>query len=277
MKRILGFALLLSMTACANTQTVGPLATPSEIALETEHHHNYLRESRAQGLVLGGVNKKAARPRVEAVAKRIAPAAIALCTDMGMADPKSCAYSIHIKRGAEDEPDAYTDGEDVFITGSMVQHTANDDELALVIAHEYAHIIMRHHDAARQNMLLGAMLGAAADAAIGTTANMKAGAEAGMLAYSPAFEREADYIGLYIATRAGYDYKKSTDFWRRMSLALPDSIYFERTHPTNPERYVVLNKTVAEISAKKSAKQVLIPEFKQDAAVAASAFKPQRK
>jgi Zn-dependent protease with chaperone function len=260
-------ALLLSLSACAKPQTAFPHATPAEVSAEAELHQQYLRMQRAKGLVIGGKNKKSARPRLEAVTARIAPAAINLCRDMGLPDPQGCAYSVHMKRGAEDKPNAYTDGRDVYINTPMIRHAATDDELALVMAHEFSHIIMNHHAGIQQNMIMGAVLGAAVDAALGANNNGAGlGAQAAGESYSPSYEREADYVALYITARAGYDYAKSIDFWRRISLTLPDSIYFSSTHPTNPERYVVLKKAVAEINTKQKNHMALIPSLRKDMA-----------
>lgn len=257
--------LVIGLSACAQPRTMPPLATAEEVSREKLHHHQFLRESRAAGHVVGGKNRKSPRPRVESVAQRIAPAAIALCREMQITDPDGCAYSIHIVRGAEDNPNAYTDGEDIYITSSMVRHTQTDDELALVLAHEFAHNMMQHHAGVLRNMLIGAVVGAAADASLGYNDGTGGvlGAEAGALAYSPSYEHEADYIAMYIIARAGYDYGEATGFWRTISLTLPDSVYFSYTHPTNPERFVVLQKTASEIDVKNAKDIPLIPTLRE--------------
>lgn len=271
MKRILSIAVLLSLTSCAQPQTMGPTASAQEIAKETQIQEAYVREARTQGLIIGGTNSKPVRPRLQAVASRIAPAAVKLCRDLGFANPDDCAYSIHLSSSSgEDAINAYADGKDVYFSSAMVRYTETDDELALVAAHEYAHNIMGHVNSSHQNALVGALLGAVVDAAAASQSGYydnsaaRSGAVIGTLVYSPAFEHEVDYLGVYLTARAGYNYKNVAALWRRMSLANPDSIYFGTTHPTHPDRYVVINKTVAEIDAKKKAHEPLIPKFKSN-------------
>jgi predicted Zn-dependent protease len=150
----------------------------------------------------------------------------------------------------------------------MVDFAKNDNHLAFVIAHEFAHNIMQHIAATRQNVTIGALLGTVADVAAGAAgANTqglfgKVGSQQGLLKYSAAFEAEADYVGLYILARAGYKIEDAPDFWRIMSQANPDSVYVSSTHPTNPARTIAMGKTVAEIRAKQKAGQPLIPNIK---------------
>ena len=88
------------------------------------------------------------------------------------------------------------------------------------------------------------------------------GAQASLLAYSPSFEHESDYIGLYILARAGFDYQNAPEFWRLMSRNNPQGIYNRTTHPTTPERFVAMSKTIEEINAKKAKGLRLLPNFK---------------
>ncbi|RUM40159.1 MAG: peptidase M48 Ste24p, partial [Desulfocapsa sp.] len=90
------------------------------------------------------------------------------------------------------------------------------------------------------------------------------GAQIGQLKYSPAYEHEADYIGLYIMARAGYKIDNAAEVWRRMSAIAPDAIYVKTTHPTNPARFVAMKKTIAEIKSKKIIGLKLIPNFKKE-------------
>jgi predicted Zn-dependent protease len=117
-------------------------------------------------------------------------------------------------------------------------------------------------------MLLGAAGGVMVDVAfltggIGTGGAFgKAFARAGSLAYSVGFEREADYVGAYYATRAGYDVAGSEEFWRAMSLVHPDSIRFAKTHPTTPERFIQMQKVATEIANRQRRHEPLEPDLK---------------
>jgi len=61
--------------------------------------------------------------------------------------------------------------------------------------------------------------------------------KAGAGAFSVDFEREADYVGAYYATRAGYEVAGTEEVWRAMSLEDPSSIRIATTHPATPVRW----------------------------------------
>ena len=74
-------------------------------------------------------------------------------------------------------------------------------------------------------------------------------------AFSKDFEGEADYLGLYFASRAGYDVSVAPDFWRRMGVEHPSSVEstYLSMHPSTPERTLSLEQAVEEIRAKREA------------------------
>ena len=273
----------LTLSACATPQTVGPVASDAEIQQEEEVQAAYLQGMRAKGLVLGGENRKSPRTRLEKAAAKVAPAAVEMCRAMGRAIPENCAYTIHYKHAPDDAPNAWADGEQVYVTNSLIRYAKTDDELAFVLAHEFGHNIMEHRSSHMRNAVLGMMAGAALDAAAASQTGYSGntytdfGAAASQLAFSPGFEREADYVGLYIIARAGYDYKKAPEFWRTLSLVDPSAIYFQTTHPTNAERYVVMKKTIEEIDTKTAQDIALLPEMKtQTTALAHGSVSPSK-
>jgi beta-barrel assembly-enhancing protease len=79
------------------------------------------------------------------------------------------------------------------------------------------------------------------------------------LAFSVNFEREADYVGAYYATRAGYDLTGAEEIWRAFSLENPDDIRIGRTHPVTPVRFVQMQKVVAEIADKTAPQRSIGP------------------
>ncbi len=269
-KALLPIISLLLVTACAKPQTLGPQATRAEIMKEGRTQEQIIQQNTGKPS-----SKKAnVASRVKATARKIIPATTALCEDLGAANPASCIYDIQItepKPGEKDTLNAYADGKKIVLTSAMVRFARDDAELAFIMAHEYAHNFMRHVAAGKRNMTIGTLLGVAAEIgarsagfdAGGQLAKM--GAMGGRLYYSPEFEHEADYLALYLLARAGYDYKNTPNFWRRMSKENPKSIYLRSTHPSNAERFVVMNKTIAEINKKRANNQPLIPQLKQKA------------
>ena len=89
-------------------------------------------------------------------------------------------------------------------------------------------------------------------------------ANAAAAKYSRDHEREADFVGTYIAARAGYNTNDAADFWRRFSSEIPESMKqsYDSSHPSSPERAVRMEKAVAEIIEKKAKELPLLPERK---------------
>ncbi len=271
MKRVSAILFLFLLSACAQPVTNWPAATADEIAAEARAQEDYVRAERLKGLVHGLNTRGPIGPRLQSVASRLAPAAVKMCADLFLPDPGGCAYDIHVKHstsGGEDVINAYADGQTVYITPTMVRFTRSDEELAAILAHEFAHDMMGHIGKEAQNQLFSRFAGAVLDAMAkneGYKTHSEGETEGALnadLAFSPAFEAEADYVGLYLMARAGYDYHGIANLWRRMSLESPDSIYVRSTHPTNPERYIAIRKTIAEIDEKKRRHLPLLPQLK---------------
>jgi hypothetical protein len=263
--------LILLLTACAQPITAPTRATQAEIAAEERTQEEFVKDTYAAGYVHGAAgNPVSPSKRLQAVAPKVVQATVALCREMKWReDARDCGYDVSLKRIYEggNALNAYADGKSIYITSAMVRFTQNDDELASILAHEAAHNLMEHIDGLQQNMWVGMLAGLAADAAIasaggGSGGNFtKLGAEVGQVAYSPDFEIEADYVGMYITARAGYRVAAVPTLWRRLSLANTDSIYGSTTHPSNPERFVLMQKTVAEIHGKQARREPLQPHF----------------
>jgi membrane-associated protease RseP (regulator of RpoE activity) len=159
---------------------------------------------------------------------------------------------------------AFADGKAIAIYRGMLRF-ANDQELALVIGHELAHNFMGHIEAAQRNNLLGTIAEILA-AGKGVPTQGALGA-AIALAYSPAFEAEADYVGLYVLANAGIDIKDAPKFWRRMAAASPQGISQRgliASHPATAARFVAMEKAVQEIEAKRAAGQALVPNLQSE-------------
>ncbi len=138
-------------------------------------------------------------------------------------------------------------GGKVGIYTGILEITKNEDGLAVVMGHEIAHAIARHGaERMSQNMILG--LGAIAFG-ISTDSSDRAkylaaygigSAVVVALPYSRKHEYEADYIGLMLMAKAGYDPNEAVTFWQRMSEAKGGSgsslSEFISTHPADANR-----------------------------------------
>lgn len=172
-----------------------------------------------------------------------------------------CDYEVHLVN--DDAINAFADGRSVGITTGMMRFTRTDTELTIVIAHELAHNAMNHITKKRRNKLLGSLLDiAAATQGINTRGLF---GNLAVRAYSPEFEAEADYVGLYFMARAGIDISETPSFWRRMSAAHPDSLedHFLNSHPPTPKRFIALEETIQEIRQKKESGKELKPNYQK--------------
>ena len=177
-----------------------------------------------------------------------------------------CAFSTAVVK--DDALNAFADGKTVYVTSAMMRFATEPGELQTVVAHEIAHNAMRHMDAKKRNAAIGAFFGALLDVAAASQGVNTGGeytnemAALGAMTFSQDFEREADYVGLYVMARAGLDVDHAANLWRRMATESPGSIKFATTHPTTAERFVRLDQTAAEIRAKQAAGKPLLPEMK---------------
>tara|TARA_Y100000816_G_scaffold244940_1_gene192741 strand:+ start:74 stop:1222 length:1149 start_codon:yes stop_codon:yes gene_type:complete len=167
---------------------------------------------------------------------------------------------------------AYADGKSIIMTQGMVDYAKDDNEIALVIAHELAHNDRGHLDAKKKNTLIMGSIGFILDlmtiyysggTAGGDAQNTEMWSKIGSEAYSVEFEKDADYGGVYYAYRAGYDISNVKNFWERIGSENPKQIAISSTHPATAERYLQIEKTVQEINKKKSDGLALIPNEKE--------------
>lgn len=163
---------------------------------------------------------------------------------------------------------AFADGGAVYVTTAMMRF-ADDNELEAIVAHELAHNAEGHIQASMRNAALAGLFGLIGDVAVllaGDTLPDESYTgyfmEQGARAFSKDFEREADYVGLYILARAGRDLHGAPDIFRAFALAEPESIDYTGTHPAPAERFLLMEAAIREIRAKQAAGEPLEPERK---------------
>lgn len=174
---------------------------------------------------------------------------------------QKCSYPLLLGQG--NEVNAYADGKRIIISRGMMMFASDDLELSFVIAHELAHNVMSHIDAKTTNYIAGSVLDVIVSTGTGVGTQGTFG-KMGAQAFSQDFEREADYVGLYVLANAGMDIEKAPAFWRRMAALNPGSIASNHaaTHPATPERFVAMEETIKEIRGKQKKGQPLKPELK---------------
>lgn len=173
----------------------------------------------------------------------------------------ACRYPVIMIQ--DDSINAFADGDAVYVTTGMYRFAQADRELQLVLGHEIAHNAEGHSDKSWINWGLGTLVDLVA-AAYGVNTQGAFGDAASKI-YSQDFEREADYVGMYIIAAAGVDTSEAADFWRRMSAEYPQSIKgsYSASHPANAERWVNIDATNVEIAGKRGRGAALVPERKR--------------
>jgi beta-barrel assembly-enhancing protease len=105
-------------------------------------------------------------------------------------------------------------GGPMFVNRGMIEAAQDEGEVAGVMAHELAHVLLRHGTAnatKAQGFQIGAIAGAIAGAIIGggwgeaIARGSQFGLGTWLLKYSRDYEKQADLLGAQIMARAGYD------------------------------------------------------------------------
>ena len=102
----------------------------------------------------------------------------------------------------------------MFVNRGMIEAAGGEGEVAGVMAHELAHVLLRHGTAnatKAQGFQIGALAGAIAGAVIGgglgqvISQGSQFGLGTWLMKYSREYEKQADLLGAQIMARAGYD------------------------------------------------------------------------
>lgn len=152
---------------------------------------------------------------------------------------RACGYEVQLN--PSDELNARADGRRLFISTALAGFTRSDDELALILAHELAHHVLRH----RTWSDVGGAGREANDAAAVNGAGDK--------------ETQADRVGLFLAARAGYDTRVAPAFWRRFGAANWRVRYPQLRHASAEARARALEQVQIEIDAKRARGGPLLP------------------
>ncbi|MGZ8337270.1 MAG: M48 family metalloprotease [Allosphingosinicella sp.] len=139
---------------------------------------------------------------------------------------------------------ALADGRYVQLTTRIAEFADDDAELAAILAHEFAHNVLRHKallDAA--NVSRGFLSG------FGRNARLIRDTEI-----------EADRMSVYLLDRAGFDPEAPIRFWTRFG---PRGLNFlgSATHPNWQRRIVLFEREVASIRRARAAGEQPVPSF----------------
>jgi hypothetical protein len=114
-------------------------------------------------------------------------------------------------------------GGPMFLNRGMIEAAKSEGEVAGVMAHEIAHVALRHGTAQAtkgEKFQIGAIAGQILGAIVGGGAGnvIAAGSQIGLgtyfMKYGREYERQADILGAQIMARAGYDPRRMADMFR---------------------------------------------------------------
>lgn len=149
-------------------------------------------------------------------------------------------------------------GGPVYISRGMIEAARTEDELAGMIAHEIAHVALRHgtNQASKAWLAragLGALGGFVGGKSVGEVISVIGGFGLNpiFLKYSHGAESEADALGAQIMARAGYDPRELAGFIQRLRIrpraASPPVSTFFGDHPSPPDRIEELEREAAQL------------------------------
>lgn len=150
--------------------------------------------------------------------------------DLHFAADFGCPSDVELT--ASKDVNAWADGERITMTSAIVAGCNDDDELALVIAHEMAHNILHHRQklsragVARNGLL---PISAAGTAIIRET------------------EEEADHLAVRMAGVSGYDLSGAPSFLERLLNPRDAPRRSSPTHPNSLRRLALLRAAIADI------------------------------
>lgn len=139
---------------------------------------------------------------------------------------RGCAAKVRLARSSQ--MNAFANRGYAIVTTALLDFARNDDEVALILGHEMAHVVLAHRETLdAQGTPTGLLRHFGVNASrIRTT------------------EAEADRLGLRLARAAGFDIAAAKPFWRRYMGRLGPRIV--TTHPGLAAREQIVDEVLAE-------------------------------
>jgi Peptidase family M48 len=154
-------------------------------------------------------------------------------------------------------------GGPMFLNRGMIEAARSEGEVAGVMAHELAHVALRHGTAQAtkaQPFQIGAIAGQILGAIVGGTAGnvIGAGSQIGLgtyfLKYGREYERQADLMGAQIMAAAGYDPRRMADMFRTIERqGGSGGPEWMSSHPNPGNRYDAINREAAQLQIRGNA------------------------
>jgi beta-barrel assembly-enhancing protease len=180
-----------------------------------------------------------------------------------------------VRLAASSKINAFATGGGITLFTGLMRAMPDDAQVQMVVAHELAHTILKHPRKGVINSAIsgGWLLGTVAASGgwlvdnvrdligqSGPVSYQSLGLQLAGWPYGRAFEREADYVALYLMARSGGDIGKVETLFDIFSRAGPSSTWIGISHPITPERIIAVRAARAEIDAKRTKGLALLPE-----------------
>jgi hypothetical protein len=148
-------------------------------------------------------------------------------------------------------------GGPMFLNRGMIEAAASEGEVAGVMAHEIAHVALRHGTAQASKaqtpailgtigQIVGGVLGGTVGGVIGLGSQI--GATAWITKYSREYERQADLLGAQIMARVGYNPREMASMFRTIEeQGGGGGPEFLSSHPNPGNRYEAINREAASL------------------------------
>ena len=244
--------LLALQSACSLRQgiPVGQIPVPQQVSPSDKQSSLAMVDQYASQSGYKVVKDKKTERRIQGMVDKMAKAAGA----------SGYSYPVVILDAGDEVNAAAVNGATILVHTSLLEKLKNDDELAVVIGHEIAHIAAKHHaDDGEEDRATAVSVGSSlAGLAVSIGASV-AGAGSGaaslagdvtegvtgvvgegalVKAYSRDMETEADHVGIMIMAKAGYDPRAALEVWGRAEeiFGSADGSDFFSTHPSSGNR-----------------------------------------
>ena len=180
---------------------------------------------------------------------------------------RTCDYAIRVI--PETTINAYVDNHQIVFTRALL-NKADDEMIRVLMAHQLGHILMGHTQSAEKKQSGSRLFGMLLDM-FSTSQGVETGgywsdvgAHTRGQVYPESYETEADYMAFYLLARAGYDLSQVKNIWQMFSTEPGESQTlapdFTCSHFSVPERFIAMDKMIAEIERKKRMDQPLVPD-----------------
>jgi predicted Zn-dependent protease len=151
-------------------------------------------------------------------------------------------------------------GGPMFVNRGVLEAARSEGQVAGVMAHELAHVVLRHGTAQAtkgQKFQLGAMAGQILGSIVGGTAGsvIAQGSNIGLstyfMKYSREYEKQADLLGAQLMARAGYDPREMAAMFRTMQSGGPEWLS-DHPNPGNRSTYITQEARTLRVAQRRS-------------------------